>query len=166
MAVPRFTSTDRRDPYRGFNFRCLIDGREVAACNKISGLTASVEVVKFRAGNSASTVDEMLPGRVSYEPLTLEAGITADTAFKDWANTLIHHAGSPGLRHAEPGFRRTLEILVYDIDNDISRPVKKFNVFMAWVSKFVALPELAADANETMIQRVEVQHEGFTEEVV
>jgi phage tail-like protein len=164
MAVPRFNSTDKRDPYRGFNFRVFIQGREVAACNKVSGLTASVEVVKFRAGNSLSTVDEALPGRCTVEPITLEAAITADTSFKDWANTLIHHGATPTPRATEPNFRRELEIKVYDIDNEVA--VKRFVVHRAWVSKFVALPELAGDANETMIQRIEVQHEGFTEEAV
>ncbi|HEU5072750.1 MAG TPA: phage tail protein [Polyangiaceae bacterium] len=165
MPVPRFNgATEKRDPLRGFNFRVFLGDREVAACNKVSGLTASVEVVKFRAGNSQSTADELLPGRVTFEPITLESGITADTAFKDWANALVHHSGTPTPRAADPDFRRTVHIKVYDIDNQ--NPVKWFTVHRAWVSKFVALPELAGDANETMIERIEIQHEGFTEEAV
>lgn len=165
MPVPRFNgATEKRDPLRGFNFKVFLGDREVAACNKVSGLTASVEVVKFRAGNSQSTADELLPGRVMFEPITLESGITADTAFKDWANALVHHSGTPTPRAADPEFRRTVRIQVFDIDNQ--NPVKNFTVHRAWVSKFVALPELAADANETMIERIEIQHEGFTEEAV
>lgn len=166
MPVTRFTTTDKRDPYRNFNFRILLGGVEVAACRKVSGLTASVEVVKFRAGNNLSTVDELSPGRVMYEAITLEAGITNDAAFKDWANTLIHHEGKPTPRLAEPGFRRDIQILIYDVDNDHARPVKKFSVFKAWVSKFTALSELAADANEVLIETIEIQHEGFNEEPV
>ena len=138
----------------------------LAACRKISGLTASVEVVKFRAGTNNSTVDEMLPGRVSYEAITVEAGITDDTAFKTWATTLIRHKGSSGAGVAEPDFRRDVQILIYDIDNNPSRPVKKFEVYQAWVSKFTALSELAADANEVLIETLEIQHEGFTEVAV
>lgn len=164
MAVPRFAGTNKRDPFRNFNFRILLGGIEVAACRKVSGLTASVEVVKFRAGNSKSTVDEALPGRVMYEAITLEAGLTNDTAFKDWANTLIHHEAKPSPRSTDPDFRRDIEIHVCDIDNDESRPVKKFTVYKAWVSKFTALSELAADANEVLIETIEIQHEGFNEE--
>jgi phage tail-like protein len=166
MAIARFTSTDKRDPYRNFNFRIFLGGVEVAACRKVSGLTASVEVVKFRAGRNQSTVDELLPGRVTYEAITLESGITNDAAFKDWANSLIHHEGSKYGRKAEPGFRRDIEIHVYDIDNNHKRPVKKFSVSKAWVSKFTALSELAADANEVLIETIEIQHEGFTEVAV
>ena len=166
MAVARFTSTDKRDPYRNFNFRILLGGVEVAACRKVSGLTASVEVVKFRAGNNAASNDELLPGRVTYEAVTLESGITNDPAFKDWANTLVHHEASKYGRKAEPGFRRNIEIRVYDIDNDHSRPVKKFTVFNCWISKITCLSELAADANEVLIETIEIQNEGFTEEAV
>ena len=166
MAVARFTSTDKRDPDRNVIFRILLGGVEVAACRKVSGLTASVEVVKFRAGNSMSTSDELLPGRVSYEAITLESGVTNDKAFKDWANALIHHEASKYGRAPEPDFRRDVEIHVYDIDNNHSRPVKKFTVHKAWISKFTALSELAADANEVLIETAEMQMEGFTEESV
>ena len=96
MAVPRFSgATQQHDVFRGFNFRISLDNVEVAACNKCSGLTAAIEVCHFRAGNSQSTADELTPGRVTFEPITLEAGITTDTAFKDWANMLVHHAATP-----------------------------------------------------------------------
>lgn len=167
MALARFSgSSKKHDPFRNFNFRILLGGVEVAACRKVSGLTASVEVVKFRAGNSQSTVDEMLPGRVSYEAITLESGITNDAAFKDWANALVHHAHSKERRKTDPNFRRDVIIHVYDIDNDHAAPVKKFTVHDAWISKFTALSELAADANEVLIETIEMQHQGFTEEAV
>ena len=166
MPVARFTNTKQRDPFRNFNFRILLGNREVAACRKVSGMTASVEVVKFRAGSNRSTNDEMLPGRVAFEAITLEAGVTNDKAFKDWANALIHHGASRYARKAEPDFRRDIQILVYDIDNNQTRPVKKFTVHQAWVSKFTALSELAADANEVLIETIEIQNEGFTEEAV
>jgi phage tail-like protein len=166
MAILRYVDTKKRDPFRNFNFRILLGGVEVAACRKVSGLTASVEVVKFRAGSNRSSNDELLPGRVAYEAITMEAGLTNDKAFKDWASALVRHGASKKGRDAEPGFRREIQILVYDIDNDISRPVKKFTVHQAWVSKFTALSELAADANETLIETIEIQNEGFTEEAV
>lgn len=166
MPVARFTNTKQRDPFRNFNFRILLNNVEAAACRKVSGLTASVEVVKFRAGSNRSTNDEILPGRVSFEAITLEAGVTNDRAFKDWANALIHHGASKYARKAEPDFRRDIQILVYDIDNNPNRPVKKYTVHQAWVSKFTALSELAADANEVLIETIEVQNEGFTEEAV
>jgi phage tail-like protein len=163
MAKARYTTPGKRDPYRNFNFRIVMGGEEVAACRKISGLTGSVEVVKFRAGTNTSTVDEMLPGRVSYEAITVEAGITDDAAFKTWATQLLRHQRTAGSGVAEPDFRRDVTIVIYDIDNSPNRPVKKFELYNAWVSKFTALSELAADANEVLIETLEIQHEGFSE---
>ncbi|RKH37897.1 phage tail protein [Corallococcus sicarius] len=162
--MPRFVESTKRDPYRNFNFRVLLNNVEVAACRKISGLTGTVEVVKFRSGNSLSSVDELSPGRAHYEALTLEAGLTQDTAFQDWATQLIRHEATPGLRAAEPDYRRTVEILVYDIDHN--RPVKRFILHNAWCSKFTAMSELAAEANEILIESVVIEHEGFTIEAV
>lgn len=166
MALARFTSTDKHDPFLNFNYVVYLGDEPVAACRKVSGLTASVEVVKFRAGNSLSTADELIPGRVSYDAITLEAAITNDKAFKEWANKLIHHEASKYAREPEPSFRRDLKIHVFGTDNDHSRPVKKYTVHKAWVSKFTALSELAADANEVLIETIEIQNEGFTEEEV
>lgn len=162
--MARFTETEKRDPFRNFNFRIKLGDVEVAACRKMSGLTSSIEVVKFRAGNAKASNDEMLPGRVMYEAVTLEAGITNDRSFEDWANTLVHHEAAGYSRKTEPGFRRQVQILVYDIDNNHSRPVKQYTLHKAWVSKYTALSELAADANEVLIKTIEIQHEGFTRE--
>ena len=154
----------KRDPFRNFNFRILMGGIEVAACRKLSGLTGSIDVVKFRAGNNLASNEELSPGRVHYEPVTCEAGLTTDPEFERWALQLIRHdqtgtlPNEPG-RVSDPDFRREIEIFVYDIDNN--RPVKKFVLHRAWVSKYTPMSELAAEANEIMIETIEIQHEGF-----
>jgi phage tail-like protein len=163
--MPRFVDPKKRDPYRNFNFRIVMGGVEVAACRKVSGLTGTVDVVKFRAGNNVATNEEMSPGRTHYEPVTLEAGLTENADFENWALQLIRHeqTGTGGStappRVSDPNFRREVEIYVYDIDNN--RPVKKFVLHKAWVSKFTAMSELAAEANEVLIETIEMQHEGF-----
>ena len=160
----RFNDTKKRDPYRNFNFKIELGaGVVVAACKKMSGLTASVEAVKFRAGDDPSTVDQVMPGRVSYEPVTLEAGVTDNEDFKKWANALIANLADTG-RTPDPSFRRDVIINVYDVENDKNNPAKKFTLHNAWVSKFTALSDLAADANDVLIETIEIQHEGFTEE--
>lgn len=158
--MARFVDPKKRDPYRNFNFRIVLGGIEVAACRKMSGLTGTVDVVKFRAGNNQATNEEMSPGRTHYEPVTLEAGLTQDAEFERWALQLIRHEQTTGVnRVTDPDFRREVEIFVYDIDNN--RPVKKFVLHKAWVSKYTAMSELAAEANEVLIETIEIQHEGF-----
>ena len=159
----RFQDSNRRDPFRNFNFKIVMGGVEVAACRKMSGLEASVNVVKFRAGNDKTTVDHVMPGRVEYMPITFESGVTNDTAFTDWANALIKNEWSTGGRAGEPDFRREVEVHVFDVDGALA---KKFVLHNAWVSKFTALSELAGDGNDVLIETLEVVHEGFTSEQV
>ncbi|MCB9947536.1 MAG: phage tail protein [Rhodospirillaceae bacterium] len=158
--MPRFANATKSDPYRNFNFRIFMGGVEVAACRKISALDATVNTVKFRAGNSTHTVDEQLPGRVEFAPFTAEAGLTNDTAFQDFANLLVAHEGRP-TRAPDPEFRRDIEIYVHDIDNT---PAIKFTLHRAWVSKFTTMSELAGDGNDVLFESLEFTHEGFTRE--
>jgi phage tail-like protein len=130
----------------------------------MSALEATVNTVKFRAGNSSSTVDECLPGRVEYQPVTFEAGITNDATFQEWANALVHNEFSAsnrttgGTRLPDPQFRREVEIRVKDIDGT---EVKQYKLFRAWVSKYTAMSDLAGDGNDVLIETLEVTHEGF-----
>lgn len=152
----RFTGT-RRDPFRNFNFRIKFGDKTVAACRKMSGLDATVNVVEFRAGDSLLSNVERSPGRVEYQAVTFEAGKTNNTVFEDWARTLVPDRPE-GLRKREPDFRRNVVIEVRDIDNS---PVLKYQLFDAWVTKITALPELNADGNDTIIETLEITHEGF-----
>ncbi len=161
--MARFVDNKKRDPFRNFNFRIVMGGVEVAACRKMSGLTGTVDVVKFRAGSNLASNEEVSPGRTHYEPVTLEAGLTTDPEFERWALQLIRHDQTlppAPPRVSDPDFRREVEIFVYDIDNN--QAVKKFILHRAWVSKYTAMSELAAEANEVLIETIEIQHEGFT----
>jgi phage tail-like protein len=156
--MPRFEEGERRDVLRNFNFKIVMGGDEVAACRKMSGLDVTVNTVKFRAGNDRSTVDEALPGRVEYAPVTFESGLTNDRTFEAWANHLVHLEEHPE-RVGEPGFRRDVEIHVYDIDN--TTLVRKYVLHRAWVSKYTAMSDLSGDGNDAIIETVEITHEGF-----
>jgi phage tail-like protein len=163
--MPRFSTEDvtKNDPFRNFNFRILFDGKEVAACKKMSKLSASVDVVKFRAGNAQSPASELMPGRVTFDPVTFEAGLTNDKSFEEWATQLIAHehvAGGTAVAKRSTTFRRTVTVRVLDIDNQTI--VREYTLFNAWVSKYQALSDLVGDANDVLIESIEVQMEGFT----
>lgn len=163
--MPRFNDATKRDPYRNFNFRILIDGNVVAACKKMSKLAASVDVVKFRAGNSKAATTELMPGRVSYEPVTLENGLTNDQTFEAWATALMRNEESPGIdRKVDPHYRKTVHIHVLDIDNKTI--VRKYQLVNAWCSKYTAMSDLVGDANEVMIESIQIEHEGFVRQDV
>ena len=155
----RFQEAERNDPFRNFNFRILMDGTEVAACRKMSMLEVSVNTVKFRAGNNKSTVDEPLPGRVEYKPVVFESGLTNDDTFESWARQLMDHDAQGTPRVAEPGYRREVEIKVMDIDN--LTVVRHYVLHRAWPSKYTAMSDLVGDGNDTIIETLELTHQGF-----
>lgn len=162
--MPRYTDVTKRDPYRNFNFQITIAGVVVAACKKMSKLAASVDVVKFRAGNTAWATTELSPGRVSYEPVTLESGLTQDKTFHAWATALMRNERAPTDRQPEPFFRKDVTIEVYDIDH--ITVVRKFTLINAWVSKYTAISDLVGDANDVLIESIQIENEGFVSEPV
>lgn len=161
IKAKRFEGT-RRDPFRNFNFRIVMGGIEVAACRKMSALDATVNVVKFRAGNSPSSVDEAMPGRTEYSPVTFESGVTTDPTFQDWAYQLIDHAHESGreVRLPEEGFRRDIEVRVLDVDGT---EVRAYRLHHCFVSKFTQISDLAGDSQDVLIETLEITHEGFSQ---
>ena len=68
------------------------DRRIVAGVSKVSALKRTTEVVTHREGNDVSTARNS-PGRTSFEPITLERGVSFDPEFKAWANLVYSTEG-------------------------------------------------------------------------
>ena len=144
----------RFDPYKNFKFRVKWDGRYVAGISKVSGLKRSTEVVEHREGGGSSAVRK-LPGRTSYEAITLERGVTHDTEFEKWANKVANLGGT----EVSPlGFRKDLIVELYD---EAGHVVLAYKVYNAWVSEYQALSELDVTANAVAIETLKLEHEGW-----
>ena len=85
-------NTTRIDPYKNFKFLVVWDGQPVAGISKVSGLKRTTELVSHRDGGDLSTKRHS-PGVSSFEPITLERGITHDLAFEAWATQTYSVAG-------------------------------------------------------------------------
>jgi phage tail-like protein len=157
--MPRYTDLTKRDPYRNFNFRILMDGNPVAACKKMSKLAGTIDVVKFRAGDSKWAVTELSPGRISYEPVTLESGLTQDPTFQTWATALMVNEATPCTRSLEPYYRKEIQIQVFDIDH--VTVVRQYLLHQAWCSRYTAMSDLIADASDILIESIQIEYEGF-----
>ena len=95
--MAQFTvNAQRFDPYKNFKFRVKWDGRYVAGISKVSGLKRTTEVVEHREGGDPST-SRKSPGRVKFEAITLERGVTHDHALgkplaQDFCRVLVRVA--------------------------------------------------------------------------
>jgi phage tail-like protein len=158
--MARFTvNTHRFDPYRNFKFRVKWDGQYVAGLSKCTALKKSTEVTEWREAGDPST-SRKLPGKTKYEPITLEAGITHDTAFESWAGLVNNFEGDAKM--SLKNFRKDLSIDVY---NEAGQKVLSYNLFRCWVSEYQALPDLDASANAVAIQTIKLENEGWQRDV-
>jgi len=145
-------------PFKNFRFVVyfpdVLGTIPVAAVSKVSSLKRTTEVVTHRDGGDLST-PRHAPGSTKFEPITLERGITLHTEFEDWAN-LVYSTDKGTVTLAN--YKRDITIEVRNVAGD---PVVKYQVTRAWVSEYVALPDLDANANAVMLEHVVIQNEGW-----
>ncbi len=156
--MAQFTVNARRfDPYKNFKFRLKWDGRYVAGISKCSPLKRSTEVVEHREGGDPST-SRKSPGRVKYEAVTLERGVTHDIDFEQWANKVWNFGSGLGSEVSLSDFRKDV---ILDLFNEAGQKVISYQLFRCWVSEFQALPDLDANANAVAIQTLKLETEGW-----
>jgi phage tail-like protein len=158
MPIPFPVNPHRLDPYKNFKFRIyfLPMSGPVAAVSKMSAVKKTTEAIEWREAGGPSVVRKM-PGRTKFEPITLEAGVTHDKTFIDWAQQVNHPLGDAVT--SPLNFRR--EIIVHVL-NMQGNPALQVTLHRAWPSEFQALPELDANANAIAIQTLKLEYEGFT----
>ena len=161
MAAPTFSvNTHRFDPYRTFKFQILVDGKPVAGLKKMSALKRKTEPVKWRTAGDPSH-ERILPGGTSYEPITLEQGLSHDPVFENWANLVNNISGDAAM--SLKNFRKDIVINILNLQGTVAISYK---VFRAWVSEYQAVPDLdAGTMNAVGIQTVVLQHEGWERDV-
>jgi phage tail-like protein len=158
MPAPTFpVNAHRHDPYRTFKFQVVIDGQVVAGLKKMGALKKKTEPVKWRTAGDPSH-ERILPGGTSYEPVTLEQGLTHDPVFEVWANLVNNLEGDAGM--SLKNFRKNIVINLLNLQGQVAISYK---LNRAWVSDFQALPDLDAGSMNTVgIQSITLQHEGWS----
>jgi phage tail-like protein len=156
--MAQFTvDANRFDPYKNFKFRVKWDGRYVAGVSKVSILKRTTEVIEHREGGDPSSLRKS-PGQTSFEPITLERGVTHDVAFEQWANKVWNFGSGLGSEVSLADFRKDIIIELY---NEAGQLAIAYQIYRAWPSEYQALPELDATANAVAIQTLVLQNEGW-----
>lgn len=159
--MPKFSvNTYREDPYRNFKFVVSWDNEIVAGLSKCSALKKTTDVVDWREGGDPSH-GRKIPGVTKYEPITLEAGVTHDTRFEDWANLVNNFQGDPLTSLKD--FRK--DVMTITVRNLQGVDVLRYNVYRCWVSEYQAVSELDAAGNGILISTLVLQNEGWERDV-
>ena len=157
MANPFPANINRFDPYKAFRFLVYFgqSTEAVAGVSKVTGLKRSCDVIDFKEGGNAIILKGL--GRMKYEPITLERGLTQSTEFRDWADAaqkLDKGAPSQSLKN----LRKDIKIVLL---NEAGQPVMGFLVHRCWVSEYQALPDLDAGQNAVAIEHIKLENEGW-----
>jgi phage tail-like protein len=147
----------RFDPYKNFNFRVKWDGKYVAAVCRVSGLVRRTAVVEHREGGDPST-SRKSTGQTEFEPITLERGVTEDTAFEDWANLVWQYGAGLGSEVSLADFRKDVYLELY---NEAGQLVKAYLIYRCWPSEYQALPNLDANSTAVAVEHIKLENEGW-----
>jgi phage tail-like protein len=150
-------NAQRFDPYKNFKFRLKWDGQYVAGVSKCSGLSRTTQVVKHRDGADPSTPRKS-PGQTEYNAITLERGVTHDLAFEAWAAKVWRVGVGLGAEVSLADFRKDIILEFY---NEAGQLAISYKIYRAWVSEYLALPDLDANANAVAIQHIKLENEGW-----
>lgn len=148
---------NRYDPYKNYRFLVYFgtSTTPVAAVSKVGAIRRTSDVIDYKEGGNAIVLKGL--GRTTYDPITLERGVTQDPDFAAWANyaqVLDHGAPSTSLAN----LRREVAIVLL---NEQAQPVLRYLVHRCWVSQFQALPDLDADGSTVAIEQIRLENEGW-----
>jgi len=154
---PFSVNTERFDPYKNFRFLVYFgkSTTPVAGVSKVGGLKRSSAPIEHKVGGSAITLKGL--GRTTYDPITLERGLTHDTEFEEWANAaqkLDKGAASQSLEN----LRRQVRI---ELCNEQGVAVQRYIVHRCWVSEYQALADLDAGASAVALEHIKLENEGW-----
>ncbi len=147
-------------PLTKMNFLVTVNGVDgTAAFSEVSGVEATVDVIEFRQGNSASLAPVKIPGLVKHGNVTLKFGYTSNNAFKTWIQECVSET-----RGEMP--RSEVQIEMIDINSGAPQAIvtqttpggKVWLLTNAWVTKYTA-PDLNATTSEVAIESVELAYE-------
>lgn len=161
MSKPFSVNTNRFDPYKAYRFLIYFatSTTPVAGVSKVGGLKRTADVIEYKEGGNAVILKGL--GRMKYDPITLERGVTRDTDFRDWADSAqVLDKGSPST--SLKNLRRDIRI---ELLNEAGQPVHRFIVHRGWVSEYQALPDLDAGGNAVALEHIKVENEGWEEDL-
>jgi phage tail-like protein len=162
--MPPFSKLPRRlSPYPNFKFKLKWEDTPgyVAGISKMSALKRTTATIEHREGGDPSTTYKS-PGLTKFDPITLERGVTHDTAFEEWASKVWNFHGGFGAESSLKDFRKNITV---DVFNEAGQKVISYQIFRCWVSEFQALGDLDANGNATLIQSIKLENEGWQRDV-
>jgi phage tail-like protein len=139
---------ERKDPYRGFNFRIEIDSTTVAAFRECSGLNLTTDAVDYREGTDKALHTRKLTGLRKYSNITLKRGFTDNKDLWKWYKNIVNGVTD----------RRNGAIVLQDEEH---RDVLRWHFEAGWICKWEG-PTMNATSNDVAVEAIEICAEQVT----
>jgi phage tail-like protein len=137
---------DRKDPFRGYNFKLEIDGISRNGFRECSGLDVTSDPIDYREGTDKAYSPRKLPGQSKYSNIVLKWGITDDHSLWDWRKKVIDGKTE----------RKNGSIVLMD---ESGEEKLRWNFEAGWPTKWSG-PSFNATGNDVAVETLEIVHEG------
>ena len=140
------TTGNRKDPYRGFNFRVEINNITVGAFSDVSGLSSDGDIVEFCDATRQLRIRK-LTGLRKFSNLTLKRGYTDNDELWNWRNNIVNSI---------PDHRNGAIVLMDEERNEVLR----WEFEGGWIQKIDG-PTFNTKGNDVAIESVELVVESL-----
>lgn len=135
-------------PLVKFQFSVKIGDKE-AFFQEVTGLSAEIQQIEYRAGNSKEYSTAKMPGIKKFGNITLKKGIFKDDKdFWDLYKKVVMNTFE----------RLTITISLLDEKNGVAMSWTLANAFPCKIT----VTDMKSDANEPAVETMEIAHEGLT----
>jgi phage tail-like protein len=142
---------ETKDPLVSAWYGVEFQGQVQGAFRECTGLGSNNEVVDYKAsGPKGEYIMKKVPGRMTWNPITLKRGIT--DAMDMWKWRKVVEEGKID------SARKNGSIVMF---NQQGQEIARWDFVNAWPSKITG-PTANANANEIAIEEMEIVHEGYT----
>ena len=133
---------DRKDPFRGYNFKVEIGNATVAGFRECSGLSFDTDPVEYREGTDKPLHVRKLTGLRKFANIVLKRGFTDNAELWTWYKNILNG-------HSD---RRNGAIILRDEEH---KDVLRWNFENGWICKWEG-PAFNATSNDVAIENIEI----------
>lgn len=138
------------DPVRANSFTLKLQGGIEAFFREASGFGSENEIIEHKQQSAKGVIVTIKqPGNLKWENITLKRGITDDESLWNWRKKVVDGQIVEA--------RQDGSIMGYDEKGELKI---QYDFVRGWPCKWSA-SDMNADANEVIIEEIEIAHEGL-----
>ncbi|WP_260739195.1 phage tail protein [Tunturiibacter lichenicola] len=142
-------------PFENRRFLVVADNAAIPGISNVSSLQWTADLITLTEGGSPVSISE--PGKIKYQPLTIEREVSFDPFFEDWAQLVARHGSQQG------SIFKDLIIKIFDPAEQL---VVSYNVYRCWPITFEAFSTLDVDGHVMLQERLVLIYQSFERDLL